>query len=39
MLVDSEQTPKYSVEDLIGSIEGVAPSGEVAVYEVNPVLV
>ena len=35
----SEQTPKHGVEDLIGSVEGVAPSGEVAVHEVNPALV
>ena len=39
MLVDSEQTPKHSVEDLIGSVEGVAPSEDVAVCEVNLVLV
>ena len=39
MLVGSEQTPKHGVEDLIGSVEGVAPSREVVVYEVNPVLV
>ena len=39
MLVGSEQTPKHGVEDLIGSVEGVAPSEGVAVCEVNPVLV
>ena len=38
-LVGSEQTSRHGVEDLIGSIEGVVPSGGVAVCEVNPALV
>ena len=32
MLVGSKHTPKHGVEDLKGSIEGVAPSGGVAVW-------
>ena len=39
MLVDSEQTPKHGVKDLIDSVEGVVPSRGVAVCEVNPVLI
>ena len=33
--MDGEQTPKHSMQSLIGSIEGVVPSREVAVCEVN----
>ena len=39
MLVDSEQTLKHGVEDLIGGVKSVVPSREVAVYKVNLVLV
>ena len=35
MPVGSGQTPKHGVEDLIGSVEGVVPSGGIVVCKVN----